>query len=208
MPDLRPGETAFFSRLPGYAATPSGESRPVTATRDNPVLVEGPDRRPSGPDEFVARHQRGVWRFLRVLGCAGLQAEAIAIDAMVIALQRGVGERDERAAASFLRRTARHLWLREQRAERRRARHHAEAAERWWARSLARDDGDAWLDALDRCREQLPPRSQQALERTYRDGVGRTELAAELGIGEHGVRNLLVRLRAALRDCMQRRLER
>ena len=156
----------------------------------------------------VARHQRGVWRFLRVLGCAGLQAEAIAIDAMVIALQRGVGERDERAAASFLRRTARHLWLREQRAERRRARHHAEAAERWWARSLARDDGDAWLDALDRCREQLPPRSQQALERTYRDGFGRADLAAELGIGEHGVRNLLARLRAALRDCMQRRLER
>ncbi|MCA8963643.1 MAG: sigma-70 family RNA polymerase sigma factor [Planctomycetes bacterium] len=159
----------------------------------------------SGIDAFVGRHQQMLWRFLRVLGCAGQRAEEIAQDALVIALQRGVENGPGPRAAAFLRQTARHLWLREQRADRRRAAHHAEAAERLWQREFDGDDGDGWLQALDRCLEQLPERSRAALDRTYRDGMGRAELGAELGIGEHGVRNLLHRLRAALRDCIERR---
>ncbi len=156
-------------------------------------------------DAFVGRHQRMLWRFLRVLGCNGQRAEEIAQDSFVIALQRGVEEHPEPRAAAFLRQTARHLWLREQRTDRRRAAHHAEAAERLWQRELADDDGAGWLLALDLCLQQLPERSQKALDRTYREGLGRAELGAELGIGEHGVRNLLQRLRATLRDCIERR---
>ena len=48
-------------------------------------------------------------------------------------------------------------------------------------------------------------RHNVTFDRTYRDGLGRAELGAELGIGEHGVRNLLQRLRATLRDCIERR---
>ncbi len=160
---------------------------------------------------FVRRHETGLWRFLRVLGCRGQQAEAIAQDALVIALQRGFGtaanaaDADDGAAAAFLRQTGKHLWLREQRDDRRRAERHAEAAEVAWQRELGHDDGAGWLDALDRCLRELPPRSRQALERTYRDGLGRHELGNELGIGEHGVRTLLQRLRAALRQCIERR---
>ena len=154
---------------------------------------------------FVQRHQTGLWRFLRLLGCDGLRAEEIAQDALVIALQRGQQDVPAERAARFLRRTARHLWWKEQRADRRRQRHHAAAAERLWERELAADDGAGWLDALDRCLAELPPRSRLALDRTYRDGRGRAELAAELGIGEHGVRNLLQRLRQSLRDCIERR---
>lgn len=179
----------------------------VTATHRPP---DAPEAAPRDPDDvFVDRHQRALWRFLRVLGCAGQQAEALALDALVIALQRGVPtDRDDGAAAAFLRQTAKHLWLREQRSDRRRAARHAEAAEQLWQRHCARDDGNAWLDALDRCLGELPERSRSALDRTYRDGLGRTELGAELGIGEHGVRNLLARLRASLRDCIERRIER
>ncbi|MFO1077194.1 MAG: sigma-70 family RNA polymerase sigma factor [Planctomycetota bacterium] len=178
----------------------------MTAPHRSPAA---PDVLPGDPvDAFVAKHQRALWRFLRVLGCAGQEADAIALDAIVIALRRGVPARDGEAAAAFLRQTARHLWLRRQRSDRRRAARHAEAAERLWQQRCARDDGDAWLDALDRCLGELPERSRTALERTYRDGLGRAELGGELGIGEHGVRNLLARLRAALRDCIERRLER
>ncbi len=160
---------------------------------------------------FVRRHQAAVWRFLHVLGCRGQQAEALAQDALVVALQRGVVAQADAAAAAFLRQTAKHLWLREQRGERRRAALHAEAAERAWQRDLlARgdDDGAGWLAALDRCLRELPERSRVALERTYRDDLGRAALGAELGIGEHGVRTLLQRLRAALRTCIERRRER
>jgi len=167
----------------------------IPATAPDPVAV------------FVERHQAGLWRFLRLLGCRGQQAEETAQDALVLALQRGMHQHDEHAAAAFLRQTAKFLWLREQRADRRRAERHAAAAERFWQHRLAPDDGAGWLTALDRCLQDLPARSRQALERTYRDGLGRSELGAELGIGEHGVRTLLQRLRAALRECIERRIQ-
>jgi len=154
---------------------------------------------------FVRRHQAGLWRFLRMCGCDGQQAEEIAQDALLIALRRGRTGDD---AAAFLRQTAKFLWLRTRRDERRRAERHAAAAEHAWRNEFARDDGAGWMEALDRCLETLPARSRLALERTYRDGLGRRELGDELGIGEHGVRTLLQRLRAALRDCIERRRER
>ena len=155
--------------------------------------------------DFVSRHQAGLWRFLRLLGCRRPQAEEIAQDALVLAVQRAVHEGGAGAAAAFLRQTAKFLWLREQRDDRRRAERQAAAAERLWQRELAVDDGAGWLAALDRCLQELPPRSRLALDRTYRDDLGRSELGAELGIGEHGVRTLLQRLRAALRECIERR---
>ncbi len=166
---------------------------------------------PSGDDDtdpvaaFVRRHQAAVWRFLRVLGCRGQQADAIAQDALVTALQKGIERSPDGDARAFLRQTARHLWLREQRDDRRRRERHAALAGRAWQRDVADGDGAGWLDALDRCLQQLPQRSRHALERTYRDGLGRAQLGAELGIGEHGVRTLLQRLRAGLRDCIERR---
>lgn len=175
------------------------------------VIQDPSDTAPPSADAtatFVARHQRALWRFLRVLGCAGQQADAIALDALVIALQRGVPARDHDDAAAFLRQTVRHLWLREQRSDRRRAARHAEAAERLWRQQCAGDEGAAWLAALDRCLGELPERSRRALDRTYRDGLGRAELGAELGIGVHGVRNLLARVRATLRECIERRIDR
>jgi RNA polymerase sigma-70 factor (ECF subfamily) len=175
---------------------------------ERPIPQQLPDVPPDAGDAvaaFVRRHQAAVWRFLRVLGCRGQQADAIAQDALVLALQRGVGGADDGDARAFLRQAARHLWLREQRDDRRRAARHAAAAERAWQRDVGDGDGAGWLDALDRCLAELPPRSRAALDRTYRDGLGRAELAAELGIGEHGVRTLLQRLRAALRECIERR---
>lgn len=172
-----------------------------------PEPPAAPASTPAGDpaDAFVARHQVGLWRFLRVLGCRGQEAEAIALDALVLALDRGVHELEPAAAAAFLRQTGKHLWQRSQRGERRRAERQAAAAERQWVEELAEDDGAGWLEALDRCLAELPARSRRALEGTYRDGLGRAELGAELGIGEHGVRTLLQRLRAALRECIERR---
>lgn len=154
---------------------------------------------------FVKRHQTALWRFLRVLGCRGQQADAIAQDALALAIEKRIDDGDDAAAAAFVRQTAKHLWLREQRDDRRRAERHAAAAELAWQRDLAPDDGAGWLAALDRCLAELPERSRHALDRTYRDGVGRAQLGTELGLGEHGVRTLLQRLRASLRDCIERR---
>lgn len=153
----------------------------------------------------MRRHQTGLWRFLRLCGCRGAAAEDAAQEALVLAIRRGLADEPHAVAAAFLRRTARFVWLRDRRDERRRAARQAAAAERIWQRELVTDDGAGWLEALDRCLGDLPDRSRRALQLTYRDGLGRAELGAELGIGEHGVRTLLQRLRAALRDCIERR---
>jgi RNA polymerase sigma-70 factor (ECF subfamily) len=181
-----------FQCEPAPPGAPLPSPLPKPASDDDPVAA------------FVRRHQLGLWRFLRVLGCGGNEAEELAQDALLIALRRGFDAEPDAAVRPFLRTTARHLWLRRRRDDRRRAERHAAAAERLWQQEAAHDDGAGWLAALDACL-QLPPRSRHVLERTYRDDAGRRELAAELGIGEHGVRTLLQRLRAALRDCIERR---
>jgi RNA polymerase sigma-70 factor (ECF subfamily) len=162
---------------------------------------------PAGATEFVRRHQAGVWRFLRALGCPAHVADDLTQDALLVALRRNVQRTHEAAAAAaFLRQTARHLWLRTLRDERRRAAKLAEAAESLWRQDCAEDDGAGVLAALAQCVASLPERSRLVLERCYRDEAGRAELARELELSEHGVRSLLQRLRKALRDCIDRRL--
>jgi DNA-directed RNA polymerase specialized sigma24 family protein len=117
-------------------------NRPVRATAvpgagERDARGEAATAADDGIAVFVRRHQTWLWRFLRVLGCRGQQAEAIVQDALVIALQRGLAGAaiadapvDDAAVRAFLRQTGKHLWLREQRADRRRAERHAAAGER------------------------------------------------------------------------------
>lgn len=153
----------------------------------------------------MAAHQTMVWRYLQVLDCRGQAAEALALDALVIAVQKGMQQKEPAVAAAFLRQTARYLWSCERRGDRRRAAREAVVAEQAWQVAIGDGCGDEWLEHLGRCVETLPERSRLALERTYRDGLGRAELGIELGITENGVRTLLQRLRAALRACIERR---
>lgn len=176
-------------------------------TRDPQSTPSDAIERPS--DEaalaFVRRHQRGVWRFLRASGCPPHAADEVAQDALLVALDKRV---DDLAAPAFLRQTAKFLWLRRLRDEGRARERLLEAAEALWREDAERDDGDGVLAALRECLGSLPPRSRTVVERVYRDGCSRAELAQDLGIGEHGARTFLQRLRATLRDCIERRLAR
>lgn len=174
-------------------------------------MVPSPSTRTGTADEvliedFVRRHQRGLWRALRAMGCPAADAEDCAQEAFVLGLERGWHlDVDAAAAGRSLRTAARFLWLRRRRDASRRERRLIERAATDWERDSAHDDGDGWLAALERCLAGLPERSRRALELRYRDGAGREVIARELGIGEHGVRSLLQRLRAALRSCIERR---
>ena len=172
------------------------------------ALQPGPREHDRSADDataaaFVHAHQRGLWRFLRAIGCPGHAADEVAQDALLLALDRAVADAE---APAFLRQAAKFLWLRRQRDDRRAAEHLVAAAERLWQRDCERDDGDGLIVALRACVEALPPRSRLAVQRTYGDDSSRAELAAEFGLGEHGVRTLLQRVRKALRDCIERRL--
>jgi RNA polymerase sigma-70 factor, ECF subfamily len=153
---------------------------------------------------FVRRHQKAIWRFLRALGCRPHDADELAQDALLIALARP--HDNATAAAAFLRQTAKFVWLRRQRDDRRAAERLAAAADAIWRRYITdTDDGDAHVNALRACVDALPPRSRHVIARFYGEAASRAELAAELELGEHGVRTLLQRLRQALRACIERR---
>lgn len=155
---------------------------------------------------FVRKHQVGLWRFLRSAGCDAALADELTQDALLVALRRDVAGREERTAAAFLRTTARNLWMKRRHRDRRRAERLIDAAELLWQSDAAHDDGNQLLDALQRCVSELPERSRAALERSYRDGASRQEMATELNLTEHGVRNMMQRLRKALRECIERRI--
>ena len=172
---------------------PQPPSKPIATTTDMEASA------------FVQAHQNGLWRFLRSAGCDAALAEELAQEALVIALRRGLTDREPHTAAAFLRSTARNLWMRLRHSDHRRQQLLLDAAEVLWQNDAAEDDGNELLEALQRCVAALPARSRMALERSYRDGATRAELADELKLTEHGVRNLMQRIRKGLRDCIERR---
>ena len=83
-----------------------------------------------------------------------------------------------------------------------------EAADTVWA-AAAGPDGNLtnYLDALGDCLEQLEGRARRAIDLHYRDHAGREAIASQLGMQLDGVKTLLRRTRALLRDCIERKLK-
>ncbi|MBL8752451.1 MAG: sigma-70 family RNA polymerase sigma factor [Planctomycetes bacterium] len=156
----------------------------------------------------LRRHLHGVWRYLRMLGAAPELADDLAQEAFVVVLRRDAVGLDPAALATFLRRTARFLFLRHLR-DRDDVVQLADAVDELWVRDCADDDGDGMLAALRACVGELQGRSRLAVERSYglhaeRDR-SRVELARELGMEPNGVKTLLQRVRQTLRACVERR---
>ena len=157
-------------------------------------------------EDVVRRHQVGIWRYLRSLGCDESLADDLLQETFVVALRRDLDDSGPRATATFLRRTAQHLFLRTRSKQNRRARLLAEAVERLWEHDCAEDDGELWLASLRSCVDELEGRAATVVHRFYRDEVSRAQLARELGMKETGVKTLLQRVRASLRACVERRM--
>lgn len=159
---------------------------------------------PSLADAFVRRHQVGLWRWLRVLGCTADRAEEHCQDAFLAALHLGVDRWAAGAASAWLRTAAKNLFLMQLRAERRRPRWTSldDVEASWTAAGGEADGGDAALRALDECLRALPPRDHDLVMRRYRDREPRAVTAQQLGIGEAGVKQALRRARERLRICL------
>jgi RNA polymerase sigma-70 factor (ECF subfamily) len=159
------------------------------------------------PETLVRTHLRVVWRYLRMHGASAHEADDLAQEAFVVALQKGAADLPPAATTSFLLRTARFLFLRLRR-DRRGAETLAEAVDALWQRDAADDGGDDLVAALRRCLQALTERARRAVERCYdlaEDAAERTVVASELGLQENGLKMLLQRARQQLRECIERR---
>lgn len=171
-------------------------------------LPTNPSLRADPIAAFVQRHQQGLWRWLRALGCEPASAEEHCQDALLAGLQNGVLLLPEIDARRWLRTAALNLYRMQLRARNRRpAVLPFEAVEAAWLAVRAdRDGGDAAAAALARCLEGLPERDRELLLQRYQQGSARAAMARQFGLGEAGVKQALRRLRAKLKACMERRL--
>jgi len=170
--------------------------------------AEMPTRRPAPPEQadpreaLVRQHLRPVWRFLRLLGCASADADDLTQETFVIAFRKGLGDRNEAEVASFLRQTARNLFLQNLERGNRRDRAFATLAEQLASQQRPGADDEA-IAALQHCIEQLPERSQSLVRAFYGEGRSRAEIATVNGMQETGIKTALQRLRQTLRTCLE-----
>jgi len=163
------------------------------------IAVEPPNAHRIAVDSHTT-----VWRYLRALGASATEADDLAQETMLAACQhRGSDVDDDRA---FLLGIARNQWLRSRRWwQRRREREIAAAVDQLWHATADHDGGDELLDRLRGCLEQLQPRSREALDLHYRDGLDWNAVADRVGLKPNGVKTLAQRARSALRACIERR---
>jgi len=130
----------------------SPESEPVAAASD--ALT---------PAELIDRHQRGVWRYLRMLGCDEATADDLTQETFLRVLRRdNFVQHNDSATAGYLRRTAYNLMVSRHRKTKR---VHTvsdslvldEAWDRWAGKDLS---GDAAVEALQACLQTLTERAR------------------------------------------------
>ncbi len=162
------------------------------------------------PEELIRRHQVGVWRFLRSLGCEVALADDLTQETFLRVLQRpSFVQYSDKATSVYLCRVAHNLL----------ASHHRkmsrskeiltyEQVEEVWNRWAGADlSGDEYLDALHECLNGLTDRARLALRMRYASSSSRSEIGSELGITEHGARNLIQRAKEQLRECLSQKIK-
>ena len=166
-------------------------------------------------DELVSlvhSHQAPIYRYLRYLGAAREVAQDLTQETFVVAFQKNAqGQLNEISnILAWLRGVSRNLFLAYCRRNRTSPVHmdsgYVERAEALWAEEFGDSDGSDHLAALRQCLQRLPQRQQEMLRLQYSLRKSRAEIADACRLTEDGVKTAMRRLRAALGECVQRRL--
>src|SRR5262245_14596981 len=129
---------------------------------------------------LVREHQADVWRYLRFLGAAAADAEDLVQETFLGAARSPFEVRSRAETSSYLRTAARnHLLMLRRTQGRQISTVELEAAESAWAEAMPGGNSSELLDALEACCQELAGRAQNAINRFYRDGHGREEIARE-----------------------------
>lgn len=158
---------------------------------------------------MIDRHQRGVWRYLRMLGCDSSTADDLTQETFLRVLRRdNFVHHNDAATSGYLRRTAYNLLVSN---HRKLSRMHttpdAGTIDEIWNRWAGKDlSGDLAVDVLRECLSQITDRAQSALKMRFADNASRSDIAKHLKISDHGARNLMQRAKAKLRECVETQL--
>jgi RNA polymerase sigma-70 factor, ECF subfamily len=164
---------------------------------------------PRAAEDLIRRHQLGVWRYLRMLGCDESLADDLTQETLLKVLRRDAfTQHNDHATAAYLRRTAHNLMVSfHRKGGKAKTLFTADPLDEVWNRWAGRDvSGDHAIDSLKQCMHSLSDRAKLALQMRFADDASRAEIASALNITEHGARNLMQRAKQQLRDCVQMKL--
>jgi RNA polymerase sigma-70 factor, ECF subfamily len=160
------------------------------------------------PATLIRRYQTGIWRYLRALGCEPSQADDLTQETFLAVLQHPFVDYGPAATAAYLRKVAYNQMVSAQRrAGKVTAVEDIEQFDRAWEDWAGNDEGEARLEALRECLQQLTDRARMALDMRFRDRESRADIAAFLHISEHGAKNLMQRAKQQLRRCIERKTQ-
>jgi len=185
---------------------------PPVGDEDQEARLDGQSEEPVSLDAetLVNRHQRGVWRYLRMLGCDDATADDLTQETFLRILRRDdFVQHNDNATAGYLRRTAYNLLVsRHRKYSRVQTIGEPELLDESWDRWAGKDlSGDAAVEALEDCFNKLTERAQIALRMRFDSSASRVEIGEALGITDHGARNLMQRAKQQLRNCVEEKLQ-
>lgn len=163
-----------------------------------------PDTTGFEPEVLIETYQSGIWRYLRALGCEPAEADDLTQETFLAVLQHPFEDYGPAATAAYLRKVAYNQFI----SARRRAGkvvpvEDVEQFDKSWEQWAGTDNGEALLEALRECLEQLTDRARLALDLRFRDRESRANIGAALGITEHGAKNLMQRAKKQLKKCIE-----
>ncbi len=156
--------------------------------------------------QLATEHQATVWRYLRLLGAPAALADDLTQETFLSVIRKPFVEINARATAAYLRLVARNLFIDEMRRQKKSVPADLDQAEIAWEEYTGEDDGAAWREALRECLSLVGERPQAALDLRYRENLSLGEIAAKLGMKISGLKTLLGRVKARLRDCVERKV--
>jgi len=161
-------------------------------------------------EELIQKHQIGVWRYLRMLGCDESLSDDLTQETFLkILLKNDFNQNSDSETAAYLRRIAHNsLVSYHRKGGKTKVIVTSDPLDQVWNKWAGSDiSGEETIDQLKNCMEALGDRAKLALKMRYQEEASRTKIAATLGITGHGARNLMQRAKQQLRDCIQSKVK-
>ena len=162
-------------------------------------------------DQLVHEHQAGLRAFIRALGAEEAWVDDLAQETFIVAYRRMEDFETGTDFGRWVRTIARNLAANERRKNARRSRLLPLAVADVLLEQDLRDGTDEndlhqLLPALQECVKQLPPRSRELLHRRYASSENASALARELRLTADSVRQNLLRIRVAVKACVEKKM--
>jgi RNA polymerase sigma-70 factor (ECF subfamily) len=159
---------------------------------------------------WVKEHQSGLRAFIRALGADEAWVDDLAQEAFIVAYRRLDDFEPGTDFAKWLRGIARNLVANERRKESRRSRLLPHAVADVLLERMEEDDpmvGDPGrlIPLMRECMSILSARSKELLQRRYATGENASRLARELNMNSDTVRQILLRARVAMKECIDKK---